>query len=619
VKGEILIVDDQPANLDLLIGILEQHGCEVRVATSGRRALAAIAAQPPDLVLLDISMPEMDGYEVCRRMKSDPTTEQIPVIFLSVHDEVVDKVRAFAVGGVDYISKPFHPEEVRVRVETQLSIARLRRELEQRNDELERKAHEVAQASRAKSMFLANMSHELRTPLNGILGFVQLLQRDRTVTAEQREKISIIMRSGEHLLGLLNDVLSISKIESGQVSLNETTFDLRRMLQGLEEIFRLRAENKELQLLVAVSGPVPGNVRGDEGKLRQVLINLLGNAVKFTERGGVALRVKWEDGAAEFEVEDTGEGIREEELARLFEPFVQTESGRKAREGTGLGLAISRDFVTLMGGDISIRSEQGRGTTLRFELPLPGVDEADLPPQRVVVGLEPGQQEYRVLVVDDRYENRLVLSGLLQSVGLHVREAGNGADAVAVWEQWHPHLIWMDMHMPGIDGFEATRRIRAAEAQEEARARKRTRERPVIGGAEFSRTVILGLSASVFESDRRDILAAGCDDFVGKPFREEAIFEKMAEHVGMRLIYGDSLDERPSPHVRPVVPGCLAAMNETWRSAFERALAEGDVSYCGQLADDIADAETNAAVRKMLREYRFDELLDLLGKPEAAG
>ena len=369
--GSILIVDDTPENLDLLVEILERCEYEVRVARSGRRALAAAAASPPDLVMLDINMPEMDGYEVCARLKADEETRDVPVIFLSVHDTAVDKVRAFQAGGADYVIKPFQAEEVLARVENQLKIARLQRELTAEREEALKAREEALAASSAKSLFLANMSHELRTPLNGILGYVQLLGRDETLSPAQRQQLEVITRSGEHLLALINDVLSLSKIEAGQTTLNERVFDLRRLLQGLEEMFRLRADGQGLDLVFDVDPGVPRVVTGDDGKLRQILINLLGNAVKFTERGSVSLRARWHEGRATFEVEDTGPGIAPADLERIFEPFVQTESGVRSGEGTGLGLTITRNFVYLMGGgQIHAESEVGRGALFRFDIRL---------------------------------------------------------------------------------------------------------------------------------------------------------------------------------------------------------------------------------------------------------
>lgn len=376
--GNILIVDDTPGNLDLLIDILETNDYEVRVARSGRRALAAVGASKPDLVMLDIRMPEMDGYEVCQRLKENPDTAEIPVIFLSISDEVIDKVAAFRAGGSDYVTKPFQAEEVLARVENLLKISRLQRELLAEREEAVRSREAAVEANRAKSAFLANMSHELRTPLNGILGYVQLMERDHELTERQREKLGVISRSGEHLLALINDILSLSKIEAGHPTLNERAFDLLNLLRGIVEMFQVRAETQGIGLVFETPRDLPRFVTGDDGKLRQILINLLGNAFKFTERGGVRLSIEWSAGSARILVEDSGKGIDASELDGVFEPFVQSESGRQSGEGTGLGLTISRNYARLMGGNISVESTPGVRTVFTVDLELPLASLVDI-------------------------------------------------------------------------------------------------------------------------------------------------------------------------------------------------------------------------------------------------
>jgi two-component system sensor histidine kinase/response regulator len=315
------------------------------------------------------------------------------------------------------------------------------------------------------------MSHELRTPLNAILGFSQLMAHDPGLTTEQQEYLETIGRSGEHLLGLINDVLELSKIDAGGVTLQEESFDLHRLLDGLEEMFRLRAADKRLMLVFDRAPDVPQYVRTDQGKLRQVLMNLLGNAVKFTQEGGITLRVgKGPMGYSpragsvllHFEVEDTGPGIAPEELDAVFDAFAQTASGQASKEGTGLGLPISLQFVKLMGGDLTVSSDgmPGQGSLFKFDVQIELVDAADVPtsqPARRVIGLEPDQRAadggpYRLLIAEDREASRMLLTKLLEPLGFEVREAVNGQEALEIWEQWEPHLIWMDMRMPVIDG-----------------------------------------------------------------------------------------------------------------------------------------------------------------------
>ncbi|MEG5079521.1 GAF domain-containing protein [Microcoleus sp. AT8-B4] len=447
-------------------------------------------------------------------------------------------------------------------------------------------------ANRAKSEFLSSMSHELRTPLNAILGFSQVMVRDSSLNNQHQQHLEIINRAGEHLLSLINDILEMSKIEAGRSQLNESSFNLMRLLKTLEEMFRLKAKSKKLQLNLEVGDGVPHFVSGDEGKLRQILINLVGNAIKFTEMGSVTLRVKKKveeslgaenaefsdtqtklaDAASEhseslavettaiqrkpgwctgfnhsesladfncvdanylhpellrlqFEIEDTGLGIYPEEINKLFEPFEQTKTGQNSQQGTGLGLPISRKFVQMMGGDITVISTPDLGSKFVFDIQIslaPLSEIKILKPQKKVIALAPNQPEYRILVVDDRADNCLVIERLLSPLGILVRSARDGQEAIAVWEDWQPHLIWMDMQMPVMDGYEATRQIKAHPLGKQ--------------------TAIVALTASAFEEERQTILGAGCDDFMRKPFEAKILFAKMEELLGLRYIYEESVD-----------------------------------------------------------------------------
>ncbi len=481
-------------------------------------------------------------------------------------------------------------------------IAERTAELGEKVVQLRQSEQKALDASRAKSIFLASMSHELRTPLNAILGFVQLMERRTGRVAEDREHLSIIARSGEHLLSLINDVLSLSKIEAGQLTLNVRSFDLQLLLQNLEEMFRLRAQAKGLQLLVESDRNIPPFVSGDDGKLRQILINLLVNAFKFTDTGGVALRVKWHGGICFFEVEDTGQGIAPEEMDRLFEAFVQTSSGLRSSEGTGLGLAISRNYIQLMGGEIQVTSEPGTGSRFSFHVPLEMSDAPDLQHEEMqVVGLETNQPAFRVLVVDDRWENRRLLSQLLSSVGFQVKEASNGAEALELWEKWPAEIVLMDIQMPVVDGYEAARRIRALEATNGER-----------------RTCILAVTASAFSQDREAIEECGCDDMISKPFRNVVIFEKLAEHAGVRFVYDRSVRETDDGSGREtaVTTDRLAALPPRLVDDLNQAVVQGDIERSLRLVDEIRklDAPLGAELHLLVRAYRFDDILERVGR-----
>jgi signal transduction histidine kinase/DNA-binding NarL/FixJ family response regulator len=490
----------------------------------------------------------------------------------------------------------------------QLKISR--EQLENYSHKLEQKAQEADAANRAKSEFLANMSHELRTPLSTILGFTQLMTRDPSVNPEQLEHLEVISRSGEHLLTLINDVLSMSKIEAGRTTLSENSFDLYGLLDSLAEMLQLKAESKGLQLIFERSPEVPQYVQTDESKLRQVLINLLGNAIKFTQEGSVTLRVR---GAGEnvnfknllrlcFEVKDTGSGIAPAELESLFKPFVQAEIGRKSQQGTGLGLTISQQFVRLMGGNITVSSTLGQGTVFIFDIQIASAELAEVQtrlPYRRVIGLEPDQPKYRILVVEDKWENRQLLVKILTSLGFEVREAENGQEGVALWETWEPHLIWMDMRMPVMDGYEATKQIKAH----------------LKGQA----TVIIALTASAFDEERAMVLSAGCDDFVRKPFREEVIFEKMAKYLGVRYVHADShqpseissqLEETESYVLRAE---SLNVMPPQWVAQLHQAALCTDEKMIFSLLEQISEesAPLANALADLVNNFRIDKVIDL--------
>jgi PAS domain S-box-containing protein len=467
-------------------------------------------------------------------------------------------------------------------------------------------------ANRAKSVFLANMSHELRTPLNVILGFSQLLLRNGSLNSQQQEYLDTINRGGEHLLTLINDVLEMSKIEAGRVTLNPDDMDLLGLLQWLYQMFQIKTQAKGLQLILEPAPDLPHYIYTDESKLRQVLVNLVGNAVKFTQAGAVALRVKQIYSSTSshlltlhFEVEDTGIGMATEELHRLFQPFVQTESGQKSQEGTGLGLAISQKFVNLMGGEITVSSTRGMGTVFRFTIQT-GLGDRTAPneaPRPTIIGLAADQPSYRILVVDDKAENRQILQALLTSVGFEVQEAVNGVEAIEVWQRWQPHLIWMDIRMPVMDGYEATKQIKEASQRQ---------GRP---------PVIIALTGSVFEEDRKVALAAGCSDFVRKPFQTDLIFDKTAEFLGVRYRYAEPEDlasadlaaAQASAAATPstLTAADLATMSTDWVQQLKQAANRANSKQLLSLIEQIPPEQATLAqtLIHLVNNFCFEEIV----------
>ncbi|MFB8789232.1 MAG: response regulator [Potamolinea sp.] len=913
---KILIVDDQPSNLRFLSKILTQKGYKVQRAICGEMVLNAEFASQPDLILLDIVMPKMNGYEVCKRLKNHEKTGDIPVIFLSILKEPLDKIKAFEVGGVDYISKPFQVEEVLARIEKQLKIQQLSKQLKEQNSQLqqeievrkqaqetllktqkrldyllssnpsiiyscqptypyantfisknithlfgyeprefiedpgfwgkhihpddrerifaeipqlfergdysyefrflrknstylwvysacklvrdeqgnpieiigswsditqrkqieealqesqhwlqsitdanpnilyvydlieqrniyvnreiytilgytpeeiqnmgtavlqtlihpddfallpqsfkkiytakdgeiiefdyrmqhkngewrwlfsrevvftrtsngkpkqilgaaaditERKQAKIAlqqalaaaqAANRAKTTFLASMSHELRTPLNAVIGFSQILARDESLATQQKKYIEIINRSGGHLLELINDVLSMSKIEAGQITLNEDRFDLYAVLNSLQEMLQLKAKTKNLQLNFEHTFDVPQYVQTDENKLRQVLINLLGNAIKFTQQGNVTLRVSlvkrdWSgvknkgqrtkdkgQTTITFEISDTGPGISSEELNTIFDPFVQSQTGRKSIEGTGLGLPISREFVQLMGGDITVRSTPGEGSTFTFDIKVDLASQADvLPsvPDGVVIGLEPNQPSYRILIAEDVEESRLLLVKLLERLGFEIKEAVNGQEAFAIWKQWQPHLILMDICMPIMDGYEAIKAIRKDEKlrikdekSSGSQFQVQTKEYQANNLVHPTYTITIALTASAFEEQRDAILKSGCDDFIAKPFPEKILYKKIAHHLGVRYLYEAENQFQEVDQQLSLTIDDFSIMPIEWQKKLHWAALTMDDDLILELIKQIPESHATLAntIINLIDNFRIEVIID---------
>jgi two-component system, sensor histidine kinase and response regulator len=574
--------------------------------------------------------------------------------------------------------RQWKPEEANivVQISNQLGVAlqqaQLLSQTQRQSQALQEAAIVADAANRAKSEFLANMSHELRTPLNAILGFTQLMNHDRALSTEHQENLTIINRAGEHLLNLINDILEMSKIEAGRITLNLSNFDLIHLLKNLEEMLRFRATSKGLELVFEYTSYLPQFVQADESKLRQVLLNLLGNAIKFTNTGKVTVRVGMGEREMRemtemrtqgdqqnsslltfnglntplsltppvrcfatantthyalpltqqfcpmpnvdllFEIQDTGCGIAPQEICLLFQPFGQTETGRKSQQGTGLGLAISRKYVQLMGGDISVTSTVGEGSRFAFDIQigLAVATEVEIKEtKRQVISLAPGQNEYRILVVDDAQDSRLVIRKILTSIGFVVQEAANGEEAIALWQTWQPHLILMDMRMPIMDGYEATKIIKAREVE------------PKKEIFLHAQTIIIALTAHAFEEQREAMSKAGCDDFINKPFREEELLKKLTKYLGIQYIYAQenyqivNAKQESAESILKLIDlvSLLSTMSPKWVKQVHNAAAQCSDVLILDLIEEIPFE--NAALRNFITDlahnFQFEKIMEL--------
>jgi len=455
------------------------------------------------------------------------------------------------------------------------------------------------QANRAKSMFLANMSHEFRTPLNAILGFSQIIARDNQLPLKLRDPMNIIMKSGEHLLSLINDVLDLARIESGKTRLEPVEFDLGSLIADLIDMLRIRAREKGLELRLDQSSSFPRFVRTDPAKLRQILINLIGNAIKFTKHGyitinlALASRIK---GTLQhellFSITDTGIGISKEDQKRLFNPFEQLGSSTKY-EGTGLGLSIVNEFVKLMGGQISIESDTGKGSTFKFSIvcdPVNQISTVSIPVKVDYPHKVKNAENYRILIVEDHTDNRAVLLSLLEPFGFQLREASNGHEGLEITRSWMPHLIFMDRRMPDMDGLSATKAIRNLA--------------PSISPS------IVAITAHAYSEEQKEMLDAGCNAFIAKPYKDSSIFDAIARFLPVSIEYGISNVHNESDSISSQEFQSFSSINSATRDILLKASHEGDIDLIREVVESYP--EIKSLILPLAEAYRFDLLIDKL-------
>ena len=511
----ILIIDDHKVVLKVFTEVLTKAGYRVLPVPDGQMGLTIAKKQKPDLILLDIMMPGILGYDVCESLKKEPVTQDIPVIFISALDSVIDKVRAFNAGGVDFISKPIEPQEILARVKLHLS-------LKEANEKLQRQNIELEHASQAKSIFLANMSHEIRTPMNSIINMVQLLL-DTHLTEEQEEYARTAMLSSELLLALINDILDFSKIESGKLELENVTFHLCSTVESIVKIQEPKATTNGLYITIK---SIPDlYLIGDPVRVRQILLNFISNAIKFTHEGGIEITVSKEQQVEKnitlkFAVKDTGIGITKENQDKLFKSFSQADSSTTRKYGgTGLGLAISKKLAELMKGKIGFVSEEYEGSTFWFTACFQeaGSQEfLDMIDQATVSNQLYFDTSRHVLLAEDNIPNKKVGLHLLKTIGLTADVVNNGKEAISALKNRSYDIVLMDMQMPEIDGIEATKIIRDATS-----------------GIENPNIPIIALTANATAEDKQKCLDAGMNDFITKPIIRKELFSKIYNQLSL--------------------------------------------------------------------------------------
>jgi CheY-like chemotaxis protein/HPt (histidine-containing phosphotransfer) domain-containing protein len=527
----VLVVDDITENLQVLISILKKHQYKINFANSGKQAINRVKNVKPDLILLDLMMPGMDGFQVCEYLKSDEKYRDIPIIFLTASHEEHHILRAFEIGAVDYVTKPFKSQELLARVKNHLELKYAKDKLKNSQNYLKKALTELViardkalEAERVKSQMLANTSHEIRTLMSGVLGMTELLL-NTYLNEEQNDFVSTLKNSGESLLNLINDILDFSKLESGALKLKKTSFNLHKMMEDLQSLFSHRANQKNINFSYHITSDIPQDIVliGDEFRLRQILSNLISNAVKFTDQGKIEIKIKKVEADENdnspssvnllFEVKDTGIGISEKNQAQLFKSFSQiSHNNEHYYDGTGLGLAICQQLVQLMGANILVESEEEKGSNFFFTV---NFDIGDQSFSRDVLDVKyntnyinndnitPNSNypmALKILLVEDTPVNKKVIMNQLKILNYEADWVENGQDAINTLVDNEYDLILMDCQMPILNGYEATKQIRQRETETKGKHH-----------------IIIGLTASAMEGNRQQCFDAGMDDYITKP------------------------------------------------------------------------------------------------------
>ncbi len=509
----ILVVDDNEVSLRLLTTILHGAGYTVITGSNSEEALEQINTQSPDIILLDVMMPGMNGFSLCRKLKENKQTSDIPLIFLTSLSQKEDIIEGFNAGGNDYIVKPFNRQELLARVRNHLRLY----DTLQENKRLIRLSED---ASRSKTEFLASMSHEIRTPLNSIIGMAEVLV-ETPLTDEQQDYVRIFRSAGESLLEIINDILDLSKIEAGQTALETIDFHLPSLLDSVVSILSVRAAEQNTTISVQLHSDIPHGLSGDPTRLRQILINLVGNGVKFTENGTVKISARIDaENKLLFSVKDNGIGVAQEKQELIFESFTQADSlTTRKYGGTGLGLTICKKLTKMMGGRIWLESSPGEGSTFFFTCTFRAAVSDPLPtPEKPTPAtsceiLKPAH----ILLVDDNEDNRNLISLYLRNTPFTLKTAQNGKEAVRIFKRSWFDIVIMDIEMPLMDGYETTKQLRQWELEQKD-----------------EETPIIALTAHAFVRFKKKCMAAGCSDYLTKPIRRDTLLHTITTHLNQK-------------------------------------------------------------------------------------
>jgi signal transduction histidine kinase len=514
-SDKIIIVDDIPDNLEILNTILTEEGYNVRVFQKASMALDAAIQSPPGLFLLDIIMPDMNGYELCMKLQENENTRGIPVIFLSALNEINEKIKAFKTGGVDFISKPYQSAEILVRVQTHLKLRSLQLNLEtiveERTQELEKRNKELLEANKAKSNFLANINHELRTPLNGVSGMLSVLE-SMDISDSERYFLDMAVTSADHLSSIMQDILSYSEIDSGRLGIFNQAVQIEQLIQNTVNLLTPRSREKNIDIIF--EGKDNSDVFfGDSARITEILEKLLSNAIKFSDSGTIKIHFEVNQDL-KLSISDHGIGIQADRLTEIFQPFQQLEDPyTKKYQGVGIGLAIIKKLLDLMEGEISVESELETGSVFTIIIPN-NASAVKLEKSSNNVELSVNRSDspnLNILIAEDESINRMYLKNILNKAGHHVLEVCNGEEALAKTLAENPDFIFMDIGMPVMNGIEATKCIRKTDG--------------------FSTIPIIALTAHTHKEDIEKFLNSGLNEVLKKPFKENEIHSIIKKYV----------------------------------------------------------------------------------------